>query len=276
MKSESKTTALMFTGIVLVVILILVIRTSCFQHSFRIPGKDLWTSQRIQETLPDPNSQSCAWWEIFDLSRNSPATQKTLALILLIPFGVLITACCRNLIGLRTIGTFSPTLLAISQVKADWKVGVVVFLLTFGVGSFVRMFLLKYKLSSVPRRGIIAVFVVLSLAVAITVSERFQLATSARHILLPVVVTTTMIESFFVILEKESKVLAIRVLFNTLLVTFFCFVIFSKTTVGAIILIYPELELLVVAALFLIGRYSGCTLIEFVCPTKTGPIEQEV
>jgi hypothetical protein len=45
--------------------------------------------------------------------------------------------------------------------------------------------------------------------------------------------------------------------------------------VGPIFLMYPELELLVVATLFLIGRYSGRTLIDVVVSVKTAPLEQE-
>jgi hypothetical protein len=213
---------------------------------------------------------------MFDLTRNSVSTQKTLALILLIPVGVLITAGFRNLIGIRTIGTFSPTLLAISQVKANWKVGLAVFVLTFGIGSLVRMLFFDRKLSAVPRRGIVAVFVALSLAAAISASERFQLATNARHVLLPVVVTTMMIERFFMILEKESKTLALKVLFNTLLVAVCCFALFSMTPVSLLFLAFPELELLIVVVLILIGHYSGRSLIEVFSPGKVGTDEQEV
>jgi hypothetical protein len=175
MKSEHKTTAKALVAILFTAAMIFAVRISFSIDTDRKLKKDLLASQSTREISPDPSEQDLGWWGVFDLSRNSPATQRTLVLILLIPFGVLVTAVCRDLVGLRTIGTFAPTLLAISQVKSNWKMGVVVFLLTFGVGSLARMLLLKYKLSPVPRRGIVAVFVVLSLAATITISPFFVL-----------------------------------------------------------------------------------------------------
>jgi hypothetical protein len=229
----------------------------------------------LEQSLTEPNSPSRTLWEALDLTSNSPATQKSLALILLIPVGALITAAFRNLIGMRTIGTFSPTLLAISQVKADWRVGVAVFVSTFGVGCLVRMLFLKRRLSAVARRGIVAVFVAVFLALAISASERFRLANNARYVLLPVVVTTMMIERFFIILEKENKSEAIRVLINTLVVAVCCFALFSLSPIGPVFLAFPELELLIVVVLILIGHYSGRSLIEILSRGKTQPSEQD-
>jgi hypothetical protein len=88
-----------------------------------------------------------------DLTRTPAQTQSALSFLLLMPVGLLITALARSLIGMRTIGTFTPTLLALSQARSDWRIGVVIFAVTFGLGSLCRMVLAKLRLSTVPRRG---------------------------------------------------------------------------------------------------------------------------
>ena len=274
-RNHKKTLAAV-TAMSLAVVSSVAIRTVCPPKSFKIAVKDFWTSQRSEQRLPDPNSPSPRLWEALDLTSNSPATKKSLALILLIPVGALITVAFRNLIGIRTIGTFSPALLAISQVKADWRVGVGVFVLTFGIGCLVRMFFLKRRLSAVARRGIVAVFVAVFLALAISVSERFRLANNARYVLLPVVVTTMMIERFFIILEKQSRTVAVGVLINTLVAAICCFALFSITPIGPVFLAFPELELLIIAALILIGRYSGRSVIEIMGLVKSKPVDQDL
>ncbi len=60
------------------------------------------------------------WQDILDLRRLTPGAQKTLALLFLIPIGALVTSVSRNLIGVETFGTFTPILLALSFVYADW------------------------------------------------------------------------------------------------------------------------------------------------------------
>jgi hypothetical protein len=61
---------------------------------------------------------------VLDLTRTPAQTQSALSFLLLMPVGLLITALARSLIGMRTIGTFSPTLLALSQARSDWRIGV--------------------------------------------------------------------------------------------------------------------------------------------------------
>ena len=43
------------------------------------------------------------------------------------PLGALLTAVLRTIIGIRTFGTFTPTLLALAFVYNDWRTGLVVF-----------------------------------------------------------------------------------------------------------------------------------------------------
>ena len=47
-----------------------------------------------------------------------------LKVILLLPLGALVTAIVRTIIGTRTFGTFTPTLLALAFVYNDWRTGV--------------------------------------------------------------------------------------------------------------------------------------------------------
>lgn len=197
---------------------------------------------------------------ILDFRSLSTSSQRTLGLILLIPAGTLVTTVYRRLAGMRMIGTFSPTLLALSQTKSDWKIGLPVFFTIFGVGIFFRMIFTRLKLPAVSRRGVVAVFVVLFLAIAVSICEVFNMDIDPRAILLPVVVTTMMIERFFIILGKEGGRAAGYALINSLIVAVFCFGLFTFTPIGAVLLAYPELELLILSGLILTGCYTGPTL----------------
>jgi hypothetical protein len=208
---------------------------------------------------PEPDPLSLL--SIFDLTRTPASTQATLSFLLLVPVGLFTTALARSLIGMRTIGIFSPTLLALSQARSDWRIGVVIFIVTFGLGSSCRMVLARLRLSTVPRRGVIGTFVVLALAAAISLSHSYGLAPTARHVLLPVAVMTIMIERFFTAMEKEGNRTALTILANSLVVAACCFVVFAYTQTGQILLRFPELELLIMAAIILVGRYSGRTLL---------------
>ena len=64
--------------------------------------------------------------DILDLTRLPLEMQHVLSLVLLMPLGALVTSVFRNLVGLRTSGTFTPTLLALSFVFGDWRTGLVI------------------------------------------------------------------------------------------------------------------------------------------------------
>lgn len=197
---------------------------------------------------------------ISDFSRLSAPSRKTLGLILLIPAGTLITGASQRLGGLRTIGTFGPTLLAMGQTRSDWHIGLSVFIAAFGIGLFFRMMFSPLKLPAISRRVIVSVFVVIFLSTAISVCEFVGLDVNPRSIVLPVVVTTMMIERFFIILGKDGTAVATEAFCNSLVVAIICFLLFSFTPIGGILLALPELELLIISGSILIGCYSGPTV----------------
>lgn len=197
---------------------------------------------------------------IADFSSLSVAGRITIGLILLIPVGTLMTAVFQRVGGLRTIGTFGPTLLALGQTRSDWHIGLVVFLMTFGVGLFFRMMFSPLRLPAISRRVIVSVFVVLFLSAAISVCEFLELGVNPRTVVLPVVVTTMMIERFFIILGKDGTRVAAEAFCNSLIVAVACFLLFSFTPIADVLLALPEIELLIISGSILIGCYMGPTL----------------
>lgn len=222
-----------------------------------------YSIERLEKVPFTSVYSSTSFWNIFDLTRLPIGMKKTTSLLLLLPAGALITAFFRNLIGIQTFGTFTPTLLALSLVNSDWRIGAIIFVIILSVGLFCRMLLNRLMLLAVPRLGIILTLVVLSLVIAVSACERFGLAPTARSILLPVVIMTMMIERFFITFEEDGSKVTMNVLFGTSLVTVCCFILLNYSTrIGQVVLTFPELQLFVAAAFVLIGRYSGYRLTE--------------
>ena len=248
--------------LVVISILALAMKAIYNDSEFSKPGESHALPEQSNDVTYNMDSDNFSILYVFDFTHTPAQTQTALAFLLLIPVGLLITAMARSLIGLRTIGTFSPTLLALSQARSNWKIGILIFVITFGLGTLCRMLLVRFKLSTIPRRGVIGTFVVLLLAVAISFFHSYGLAPTARNVLLPVAVMTMMIESFFKIMEKEGNRTALRILANSIAIAVCCFVIFAYTGAGKILLRYPELELLIIVILLFVGRYSGKSLFE--------------
>ena len=202
--------------------------------------------------------------DILSLSRLPVSMQHTLAVLLLLPAGALITSVWRNLIGLQTFGTFTPSLLALSFVYADLRTGILVFVLVMGIGLAGRFLLDRLKLLMVPRLSVILTIAVLCVTLSVSVLDYLGLTPSAQAVILPLVIIVMMVERFYIRSEEDGPLAALKLLLWTFVVAGFCTALLRWQALAWFVVRFPEVELLVAAALLLIGRYSGYRLTELV------------
>lgn len=201
-------------------------------------------------------------WSIIDFSRLSLETQGTLVVVLLLPIGALLTAVCRNIIGIQTFGTFSPSLLALCFVRAEMLIGIVVLICLMTVGVLTRFALGRLKVLTVPRLGIVLTALVTCLALSISILDYYALMPESDSVLLPMVILVMIIERFHIRSEEDGYVAAVRMLSGTLLVAVLCVAVFRIGILQNAVLAHPEILLFVAAILLLIGKYSGYRLAE--------------
>jgi hypothetical protein len=201
-------------------------------------------------------------WAIVDLTRLPEDMRVTLALLLILPIGGLLTAFARNVIGVKTFGTFAPALLALSFVYSDWISGTVLLFGVIGIALFGRALLDALKLLMIPRLGVVLTGVVLSLVMAISVADYLDITPTARAVILPLVIITTLTERIYVTAEEDGVRETLLRAGGTVVVGAGCFALFHWRELSTLLLGYPELHLVTVAVLILIGRYVGYKLTE--------------
>jgi hypothetical protein len=200
--------------------------------------------------------------QIFDLTRLPLKVHDTLALMLLLPLGALITAILRNIVGIRTLGTFAPALLAMSFIYAAWGTSLVVLAVVVIVGLVGRSMLERLHLLMVPRLSIVLTIIILCVVFAVSVLNYVYPEESANSVLVPLVILTVLIERFFVTSEEDSPGFAVQLVLGTVVVAAFCYLLLRSQAIGQLVLTYPEIHLLTIATFILIGRYTGYRLTE--------------
>jgi transglutaminase-like putative cysteine protease len=200
--------------------------------------------------------------QVFDLTRLPLEMHEVLAIILLLPLGALVTSVFRTIIGVRTFGTFTPTLIALSFIFNDWRTGLVVFALVLALGLASRSALDRLRLLMVPRLSIILTLVVLCIISAVSLLDYLKWTPSAQAVLLPMVILTMTVERFYLTTEEDGVGFAVQLLAGTLVVGFCCYGVLCWRAVGNVLLGFPEVHLFTIAALVLIGRYTGYRLTE--------------
>jgi hypothetical protein len=200
--------------------------------------------------------------QILDLTRLPLPMQPVMAILLLLPLAALITTVVRNVVGIQTFGTFSPALLAMSFIYANWETGLAILIVVMTAGILSRTWLEKLRLLAVPRLSIILTVVILCVVFGVSLLDYMNLTPSAQAVLLPMVILTMLIERFYVTTEEDGLMFTIKLAAGTLMVAALCYVMLSWDEVGNFVLVYPEAHFFTIAVFILIGRYAGYRITE--------------
>ena len=200
--------------------------------------------------------------ELFDLRRLDVDTRNALALLLLLPFGVLISSFCRHVLGLFPYGTFTVTLLALAAIYSDAITTAVTGSVVILLASVGRM-ILPHSLTRIPRLSIIFTFVVMSMVLSISVLDYFELSTSGRTILLPIIILTSLIDRFYSYWDSDGMHSALIRLGVTALIAMLCIPVLQNQALGQLLLRYPELHLFTAALMLGFSAYSRKKLTDF-------------
>ena len=131
---------------------------------------------------------------ILDLSRLPVANQNALVMLLMLPVGALVTTFVRNVVGIRTFGTFTPTLLALATVYTDWQTAVLIFIVVVAIGIGGRALLPNLKLMRVPRLSVVFTLVAMIMTLTVSALDYIHFTPVGHVVLLPLVILTTIID----------------------------------------------------------------------------------
>jgi hypothetical protein len=182
--------------------------------------------------------------------------------ILLVPIGTLVVAIFRILIGLRTSGTFMPILIALAFIQTTLLWGLLLFLIVVGAGLYIRFQLAQLNLLMLGRISAV-VTVVIGLMSGISIlSFKLGLHQILTVTFFPMIILSWTIERMSVLWEEEGpREVAIQG-GGSLLVATAAYLMMSNAVVAHLTFNFPELLLVQLALILLIGQYTGYRLTE--------------
>lgn len=188
--------------------------------------------------------------------------QNTLKWLMIFPLGILITVLMRNVIGLPTMGTFTPMLIALSLVKTGFWAGLVCFILILGFGLFLRLMLSKLNLLLVPRISAVVIFVILIMQGLTVIGYRLDLSVAASAVFFPIIITAWIIERASIIWEEEGLSNTIKEIAYSMITAMATYVVLNSEAIRHIMFAFNELNLVILFAVMLLGTYTGYRLTE--------------
>jgi hypothetical protein len=189
-------------------------------------------------------------------------TQAVYHILLLVPVGAFLLVVLRNIIGIKTFGTFMPVLIALAFRETQLLWGIILFSLVVALGLTARLYLEHLKLLVVPRLASVLFVVVLLMAVLSVLTHKLGLERGLSVALFPMVILTMTIERMSIVWEERGASEALQQGLGSLVVAALAYLIMAISYVEHLVFVFPELLLVLLAGTLLLGRYYGYRLVE--------------
>lgn len=198
-------------------------------------------------------------FSLFSLPVN---TQAVYRVMLLVPIGAFVLVILRNIVGIKTFGTFMPVLIALSFRETGLLSGIVLFSLLVAIGLGIRFYLERLKLLVVPRLAAVLIVVVGLMAIFSVVTNSLGIHRGLSVALFPMVIMTMTIERMSILWEERGSGEALIAGAGSLVTAAVAFLVMNVKYVEHMVFVFPELLLVLLAAILLLGRYSGYRLLD--------------
>lgn len=189
-------------------------------------------------------------------------TQAVYHVILTMPIGVFLLVILRNVIGLRTFGTFMPVLIALSFRETRLLWGVFLFTSIVALGLSIRLYLEQLKLLVVPRLAAILIVVIFLMAAFSILTHKLGMERGLSVALFPMVILTMTIERMSVAWEELGAYETLKLGMGSLVAAAIAYMVMSIKYIEYLMFVFPELLLVLLAITLLLGRYTGYRLLE--------------
>ena len=237
--------------------LILYRRRLSIDYAFVAPGMEVpavWQERRFANDEEGEISAS---------GRGIPLlSRRFFSIILLAPFALLFTVFARQVIGLESMGTFLPVLIGFSLTQTGWLLGGLQLLLTVLLGLALRVALSRLNLLNVPRSAVMISFLVLITLCLSVALEFLDLPLEQGAAILPLAALAMTIERYTVVALDKGNRGALVLFFQTVLLAVGSYFVLEQSFFKALTVAFPEVLLLVLALLMVVGNYRGLRLRE--------------
>ncbi len=188
--------------------------------------------------------------------------QAAFKLLLLLPLGALVTVFLRLIVGIRTAGTFMPVLIALAFLQTELAAGLVGFVGIVALGLLLRGYLSRLNLLLVARIATVIVIVVFMIGLMSLLGHQLGFATGTTLAFFPIIIIAWTIERMSILWEEEGAREVLVQGAGSLAVALAAYLLMSRPLAEHLTFNFPELNLVVVALIMLMGRYTGYRLTE--------------
>lgn len=214
----------------------------------------------------------------FNFLERIAADQQVLTLLIMLPVVATIVGFSRYIIGVRSLGVYAPVVLtyafyalglsepngSYSDIWVGLRLGTIFTVITVIVALLGSAALKYARLHYFPKVSAILSLVAITLTIAMIFVEYFEISGFSSVGTLALVLIASVSEQFASIAFKKKRKTALLLTFETYITSVFCYALIAWPTFQRIILTYPYLIVLTFVLNYIIGKYKGLRLREYI------------
>ena len=136
------------------------------------------------------------------------------------------------------------------------------FIMIVSLGLLFRFYLERLRLLLVPRLAAVVTIVVLLMTAISIISDQIGAETGLSVSLFPMVIISMVIVRMSVVWEERGGPIAVREGLGTLAIAALAYVVMSLDILAYWVTVFPEINLMVLALIITLGRYTGFRISE--------------
>lgn len=218
-----------------------------------------YTARGLQQLSPF-NVMSYAMNYMF----NHGVPVNSIYLILMLPVMATVIAAARQLVGIKSFGIFAPTVIALSFLSTGLKYGIAIFAYVLIIGGIGRLLLKRMRILYLPRMAMVLSLLAIGVFGMLFFGAALNKTGFIAVSIFPILIMTVVTEHFISVQIEDGFWTAVKLTFETLILSIIGFLIGDWTLFKTTMLAYPELIFLALIANYMLGKYSGLRLTEFV------------
>lgn len=217
------------------------------------------TIPALQLAQAESNQNGLSFLSLYQLPIEE---QGMFRMLLLLPLGALVVAFMRIVIGIRTSGTFMPILIAVAFVQTTLVPGLIAFVSVVSIGLLMRSYLSSLNLLLVSRISALIILVIFITAGLSIAGYHMGFNTGMTVTFFPMVIIAWTIERMSILWEEEGVHEVLIQGAGSLFVAVCAFIAMSAPMASHLTFNFPELHLVVLGLILLMGQYTGYKLSE--------------
>lgn len=202
------------------------------------------------------------FWFDYSIYNLPLSQQNTLKWLSIFPLAILIIVLMRNVVGVQTMGTFTPMLLSMALIKTGFWPGMLCFGLIVAVGLMIRFLMSRFNLLLVPRISAVVIFVILMMQMLTIIGYRMDLNIAQSAVFFPIIIMAWIIERASITWEEDGPANAGKEIFFSVLVAVIVYFVISSEYIRHIMFAFNELNIVILLLVMLLGTYTGYRLLE--------------